>query len=131
MTLYTYIGGGLCTRDGVACSLLVVARVACSPLVVARGAVVGVWMSSSERCESSADCFGELNGDWCPRVAVSMGGCVRFLFLTVCRGRILGFRAQLLVTRATDECCANLECDVEQVVNVLWLMIADMWMTVS
>jgi hypothetical protein len=47
-------------------------------------------MSSSERCESSANKFGELNGDWCPREAVSIGGCVHFLFLTVCQGWFVG-----------------------------------------
>ena len=43
-------------------------------------------MSSSNRCEGSSNWFVELNGDWCPRVAVSTGGCVRFLFLTIFQG---------------------------------------------
>jgi len=43
------------------------------------------WISSSERCESSAKEFGELNGGCCPRVADIVEGCVRFLFLTVCQ----------------------------------------------
>ena len=72
---YTYIGGGLCTLSCVACSLL----------IVTWGGDAGVGMSSSERCESSSKWFGELNGDWCPRVAISTRGCVRFLFLTICQ----------------------------------------------
>jgi len=47
-------------------------------------------MSSSERSESSRNWFGELNGDWCHRVVVSIGRCVRFLFLTVCQGWVVG-----------------------------------------
>ena len=70
-------------------------------------------MSSSERCERSSNWFGELNGDWCPRVAVSIGRCVRFLFLTVCQRWVVGFRAQILGALVTGKRCVYIACGVE------------------
>ena len=61
-----------------------------SLLVVVGGSEAGIGMSSSERCESSSNRLGGLNGDGFPRVAASVGRCIRFLFLTIFQGWFVG-----------------------------------------
>ena len=59
-------------------------------LVGVGGAVVGAGALSSGRCESSANWFGEVKGDWSLFDAFSLGGCGRSLFLIVCQGWVIG-----------------------------------------